>query len=72
MTASGIKSLLTCHLREAPADMPLSPQVPFFFFFSWAAPGLFFFFLIIYLAVLGLSCDTWDLQSFCGMLDLVP
>ena len=69
MAASGIKSLLTCHLREAPADMLLSPQVLFFL----AAPALFFFFfLITYLAVLGLSCDTWDLQSFCSMLDLVP
>ena len=57
MTASGIKSLLTCHLREAPADMPLSPQVPFFFSFL-GLHQVFYFFLIIYLAVLGLSCDT--------------
>ena len=68
MAASGIKSLLTCHLREAPADMLLSPQVLFFFFWLHRL----FFFLITYLAVLGLSCDTWDLQSFCSMLDLVP
>ena len=29
------------------------------------------FLFLISLAVMGLSCSTWDLQSWCGMWNLI-
>ena len=41
------------------------PDYRIFFF-------LIFIYIFIYLTVLGISCNTWDLFFSCSMWDLVP